>query len=328
MFWLSTESVAQTVKAFEEYFMATDTLFIDIEGTDIEFVMSMDYSTVFEDAIIYYDRTTNKFYEFDLEGTFRRTYGRKGRGPGEYSGMGTTKFYRNDLLYLFDGGNKKFIDYDPDTPKDEFVIKEPVRDSEMADDGTILLYHPGPDQDEIATLYSIDGNKIGSAVRTTNVKLKILSYPFMLGGVTYDNERDMFLLHFPNERTLLEIDSQGQLKGKTLLKAEGSLKSCCNPVPDNVDPYNIGSDEVYDYLGSQQFVSFIEYLGNNTLLVSHQTSPAKAEFSSFYSLFDVNGTPIIEDIAHPEEMRFIGVHSDGVYMSDGEYILKYSLDKR
>ncbi len=53
-------------------------------------------------AVLMADQQISTIHVFDANGTYSGTIGQKGRGPGEFEGIGTVSFGQNDSLYVWD----------------------------------------------------------------------------------------------------------------------------------------------------------------------------------------------------------------------------------
>jgi len=86
-----------------------------VDGADEYMLGSVSEIAVARDGSIYvYDRQAPALRKYDAQGKFVKTFGRKGRGPGEYLDAGGLALTADGRVLLWDTGNWRINVYSPD----------------------------------------------------------------------------------------------------------------------------------------------------------------------------------------------------------------------
>jgi hypothetical protein len=122
-----------------------------LDGADETIFGRISYVVAGQDGTIYVaDAQLETLRAYDAEGTFLRTIGRKGEGPGEYLQIAGVTMLPNGDLAIYDGQNTRITLFRPDgSAVRDFRISHRHSTSDMLfhdDDGNLYLRSSDPSQ--------------------------------------------------------------------------------------------------------------------------------------------------------------------------------------
>ncbi|WP_018127765.1 BF3164 family lipoprotein [Balneola vulgaris] len=145
-------------------------------------------------SLVITDLNDSKIVEVDYSGKLIRTYGQKGRGPGEYL-MPSNPIMANDLLYISDAGNAKILTFESNGSfNNEIKISDPIL--EFTTNGEYLYaFTFNSVDDRLIKKYSMNGEFINSFGKLETTEETSLNNITKL--VIYNNELWVLHLYFP-----------------------------------------------------------------------------------------------------------------------------------
>ncbi|OGU77049.1 MAG: hypothetical protein A2W11_12195, partial [Ignavibacteria bacterium RBG_16_35_7] len=144
------------------------------------------------------DNANSRIVVFDSTGNYKQAFGRKGKGPGEFSSINSMDFSEEGLLYVLDRQLRRISIFDSTgSCINSFTCRQMCMDFAVKDAKEIFItLFPIAAKEGIVAIYDSSGKEIRSFIEKSETISKV-AMTGELGGVTYFNNTIYYVHPYP-----------------------------------------------------------------------------------------------------------------------------------